>query len=163
MKTLLVLRHAKSSWTESGLDDHDRPLDPRGAHDAPAVGRRLVERGLVPDRVLSSTAVRAVSTAELVAATCGDALPIDALESLYLADPAAYLEAVRERGGEAERLLLVGHNPGLTALVTRLTGACERMPTAALAVVEFDVADWRQVAEGAPGDLVDVWRPKGLE
>lgn len=163
MKTLLVLRHAKSSWDDAGLKDHDRPLSPRGARDAPRMGRLLAERELVPDRILSSTAVRAVSTAELVAAACGTSPPIETLDSLYLAAPGDYLDAVRASAGDAERLMVVGHNPGLTTLVTVLTGACERMPTAALARIEFDVDRWTEVADGAPGRLVDLWRPEELD
>lgn len=163
MKTLLLLRHAKSSWDHADLKDHDRPLSPRGARDAPRIGRLLAERDLAPTRILTSTAVRAVSTAELVAAACGGSPPIETLEALYLAAPEAYMAAVRDHGGEADRLLLVGHNPGLTTLVTRLTGACEPMPTAALARVEFEAGAWGDVAAGAPGRLVDLWRPEELD
>jgi phosphohistidine phosphatase len=162
MKTLLVLRHAKSSWEDPGLKDHDRPLNPRGVHDAPRMGRLLVEEGLVPGRILSSTANRARSTAELAAGVMEDRPEIEESRELYLASPQEYLEVVAELGGDADPLLLVGHNPGITALVTVLTDVCEEMPTAALAAIELDIDDWEEIRGDGKGRLVGFWRPKEL-
>jgi len=162
MKTLLVLRHAKSSWEDPGLRDHDRPLNPRGVHDAPRMGRLLIEEGLVPERVLTSTANRARSTAELAAGVMEDRPDIEQVRELYLASPHEYLEVVAELGEDADPLMVVGHNPGVTALVTVLTGVCEEMPTAALAAVELDIDDWAEIAGKGRGRLIGFWRPKEL-
>ena len=122
MKTLLILRHAKSSWDDPGLRDHDRPLNRRGKRDAPRMGRLIADRDLIPDRIVSSTAVRARTTAALAAAEFDHDVEIETTRDLYGAHPDGYIEVAEERGGAAERLMVVGHNPGITALVSRLTG-----------------------------------------
>ena len=161
MRQLLLLRHAKSSWDHPELRDHERPLNRRGLRDAPRIGRLLAEREIVPEAILSSTAVRAVMTAELVAEACGFVGEIERVPELYGARPCAYVEAVRELGYDREPAMVVGHNPGLESLVELLSGESERMPTAALARVEFEIDDWRDfVGEG--GRLRDLWRPKEL-
>lgn len=162
MKTLLVLRHAKSSWDDPNLRDHDRPLNPRGVRDAPRMGRLLVEEDLVPDLVLSSTAVRAVATAELALGVMENAPKIETTRDLYHASPDTYLEVLAARADRAARPMVVGHNPGITALVTRLTGICEEMPTAALAAVELDIGSWDEIPSATGGRLVGFWRPKDL-
>ena len=162
MKTLLILRHAKSSWDHPGLRDHDRPLNPRGKRDAPRMGRLIAGRDLVPQRIVSSTALRARTTAALAAAEFDEEIEIETTRRLYGARPDGYIDIVEESGGEAERVMVVGHNPGITALVTRLTGAVEYMPTAALAVVELDIDDWAHLGRAEEGRLVAFWRPKAL-
>lgn len=162
MKTLLILRHAKSSWDHPGLRDHDRPLNPRGRRDAPRMGRFLAERDLVPDRIVSSTAVRARTTAELAAAEFGEDVEIETTFDLYGAPPDGYIEVAEAMGGAAERLMVVGHNPGITTLVWHLTGTGEYMPTAALAAVELDIDDWSELGSARRGRLVGFWRPKAL-
>ena len=162
MKTLLILRHAKSSWDHPGLRDHDRPLNPRGRRDAPRMGRFLVERDLVPERIVSSTAVRARTTAELAAGEFDSEVEIETTSDLYLASPDNYVDVVEAMGGAEERLMVVGHNPGITALVWHLTGDGEHMPTAALAAVELDIDDWPELGSARRGRLVGLWRPKAL-
>ena len=162
MKTLLILRHAKSSWDHPGLRDHDRPLNPRGRRDAPRMGRFLVERDLVPERIVSSTAVRARTTAELAAGEFDPEVEIETTSDLYLASPDNYVDVVEAMGGAEERLMVVGHNPGITALVWHLTGDGEHMPTAALAAVELDIDDWPELGSARRGRLVGFWRPKAL-
>ena len=162
MKALLILRHAKSSWDHPGLRDHDRPLNPRGRRDAPRMGRLLAERELVPDRIVSSTAVRARTTAELAAAEFGEEVEIETTYDLYGASPDGYIEVAEGMGGTAERLMLVGHNPGSTSLVWRLAGEGESMPTAALAAVELHIDDWSELGSARRGSLTGFWRPKAL-
>jgi phosphohistidine phosphatase len=162
VRTLLLLRHAKSSWDEPGLRDHDRPLNARGERTAPRMGRLLVEEELVPDLVLSSTAVRARRTAELVLEATGGEAEIAFVESLYLASPRAMLETVARRGGDAERVLIVAHNPGCAELVSHVADDDEDFPTAALARIDFDVRNWSDVELEAPSRLVGLWRPKEL-
>ena len=163
MKTLLVLRHAKSSWDDSGLKDHDRPLNPRGVHDAPRMGKLIVSEDLVPEAIISSTAARALATAELAAGVMPDAPEIETTRDLYMASPHTYLDVIADYGHGTNRLMVVGHNPGITALVTRLTGRLEEMPTAALAVIELDIEDWDEIQGVKRGRLVGFWRPKEID
>lgn len=162
MKTLLILRHAKSSWKQPALDDHDRPLSPRGARDAPRMGALLRRRGLTPDLIVSSTAVRARTTADQVAdrSGCGGGVRLD--RRLYLARPETIAAVAGDLGGGATRLLVVGHNPGLEELVARLTGAAEILPTAALAQVRLPIDAWSGLSTSTRGALVGLWRPREL-
>lgn len=163
MKTLLVLRHAKASPDDSSISDHDRPLTKRGLKAARRMGELLREQQLVPDHVLSSTAERARTTAELTAQESGYVAPVELLRELYLAEPPAYLEALRRVPAGAERVLVVGHNPGIEALLFRLTGATEHMPTGALAACELPIASWQDLRTETRGTLQNVWRPKEIE
>lgn len=160
MKTLLVLRHAKSSWKDVGVSDHERPLNKRGRRDAPRVGRLLVALKLIPDLTVTSSAVRALSTANEVVAGCGIADPVLVDSRLYLADPETIIDVVQSLGGDAERLLVVGHNPGCAELVGLLTGSSEEFPTAALAQVELSIDDWSELRGSTRGRLEMLWTPK---
>jgi phosphohistidine phosphatase len=160
MKSLLILRHAKSSWKNDALADHDRPLNRRGKHDAPEVGKRLRDEDLVPDAILSSTAKRARQTAEAAARESGFAGEIRLSPELYGGGPEAYLEAIRSLPGDVERALVVGHNPDLEELVEILTGESVRLPTAALAHVRLELQAWQDLNEEEPGKLVDLWTPR---
>jgi phosphohistidine phosphatase len=162
MKTLLILRHAKSSWKQEGLDDHERPLSKRGLKDAPRMGALLKEMDLVPDLILSSSARRARETAELVAEGCDYVGEIGGGRDLYAFDSIAYLEALSELSDEPGRVMLVGHNPGLEELLGQLTGDYARLPTAALAVVQLPIQRWAYLQEGIQGELLQVYRPKEL-
>lgn len=161
MKTLLILRHAKSSWDDDDLADHDRPLNKRGKRAAHRMGRLLDEEALWPDLILSSTAERAATTALLVTEAGGFGGEINYLRELYGAGPPDYIEAVTELGGVADCVMVVGHNPGLEMLVQELTGEWHRMPTATLVSVTFPIDDWSEL-ETAEGELAGVWRPKEL-
>jgi phosphohistidine phosphatase len=160
MKTLLLLRHAKSSWAEPGMPDHDRPLNERGKRAAPRVGQLVKAHGLRPDLILSSTARRARKTAEKVAHHCGYAGEIELSPALYQAQPADCLRSLQEVSDEHRCVLLVGHNPTLEELLAQLTGQPESLPTAALAVVEFPIDTWQELAAAPSGQLVHLWRPK---
>ena len=162
MKVLLILRHGKSSWKHPGLADHDRPLNKRGLRDAPRMGRLLREEDLVPDRIVSSTAVRARETARLAAGEAGHGAAVKHSRRLYLASVAEIIRVLGEVGGDASRLLLVGHNPGLEELAARLTGCAETLPTAALVQVELDLQSWSKFEESTPARLVNLWRPREL-
>jgi phosphohistidine phosphatase len=166
MKTLMLLRHAKSSWADEDLDDHDRPLDPRGEEAAPAMGRLMAEQGLVPELILSSTALRARATAELVASASGFTGEIRLSEELYLAPAGVLLDTVRlavcGAGDDVSRLLVIAHNPGLENLVAILSGRPERFPTAALAVFDLDIDSWNDLELGVATRLRGLWRPREL-
>jgi phosphohistidine phosphatase len=162
MKTLLILRHAKSGWDVPNIADHDRPLTERGKKDAERIGQLLLERGLVPDQMISSTAKRARKTASKVAKACQYAGEIETTNRLYLASPSQIIEVLRELDDQCDRVLMVAHNPGLEELLRQLTGQPEPMPTATLAQVSVDVASWQSLSIPSGGCLVQVWRPKEL-
>ena len=169
MKTLLLLRHAKSSWDSPGGRDFDRPLAPRGRRTAPLIGGHLRDRQLLPDLVLCSTARRARETYDLMVPAVGGAA-IQFEQALYLASPAMLLRLVQATPPAIERLLVVGHNPGLQQFAALLAGtgdaaARERVqakfPTAGLAVLTFPVAGWNEIAPGA-GRLESFVAPRDL-
>jgi len=162
MKTLLVLRHAKSSWSDPALDDHERPLSTRGQRDGPRMGELVRDCGLIPDVVISSDAVRARLTAEAVVAAAGCAGEILLDQRLYMASPADILSLLRTVPEEAETLMIVGHNPGLEELVAQLTGERQDLPTAALAQIVLPIDRWRDLKRPTRGRLVGHWRPKEL-
>jgi phosphohistidine phosphatase len=163
MKTLLVLRHAKADREEPLGSDHERTLTKKGAKAARKMGELLREKQRVPELVLSSTAERARSTAELAASEAGYRAKIELLPELYLAEPPAYLDALRRLGGDASRVLVVGHNPGIETLIFRLTGEAEHMPTAALAECELPIESWSQLISDVRGTLANVWRPREVD
>ena len=161
MKTLMLLRHAKSSWDETGLRDFDRPLASRGKRDAPRMGKALAERGPVPDLIISSPAARAKATVEAFVKAAGFNLAPQFEGSIYDAATGELMKLVRQLPDDRSTVLLVGHNPGFEDMVARLTGSYERMPTCALACIELPVDSWQAVEDGQ-GSLA--WRltPKQL-
>jgi len=160
MKTLLILRHAKSSWKDDSLPDHDRPLNKRGKHDAPLVGRLIRDEGLLPDLILSSTAKRACATVELVAEESGYEGDIEYIRELYAAGPEAFIESLAELPDKYDLVMVVGHNPGLEQLLEELTGEYQSLPTAALAQVVMPIQCWIELSNKADGKLVNIWRPR---
>ncbi|MDE0086971.1 MAG: histidine phosphatase family protein [Candidatus Poribacteria bacterium] len=162
MKTLLILRHAKSSWDNPQLSDYDRPLNKRGKRDAPRMGEHLREHGLIPDRILTSSAKRARKTATKVGKACGYPQKIKRLDRFYLAPPGVYIEKLQALSNKYERVMVVGHNPTMEQLVRHLTGQIERMPTAALAHIELPIQNWETFDFSTRGTLVNLWTPKTL-
>jgi phosphohistidine phosphatase len=132
MKTLLVLRHAKSSWNDPARDDHERPLNKRGRRDGPRMGELVREYGLLPDLVISSDAVRARLTAEAMAEAARYAGEVLLDQHLYLASPAEILSRLRAVRESAGTVMIVGHNPGLEEL--NLARGARFNPTAFQAV-----------------------------
>lgn len=163
MKTLLLLRHAKSSRSDPTLPDFDRPLNGRGKRAAPRMGELLQQEGLVPSRLVSSPAVRARDTAKRVARRCGYGKAIELQPELYHATAESICRVLRELWNDPARVLLVGHNPGLEELIEQLTGSPVRFPTAALAQVSLPIASWEELETTTEGVLVNLWRPRELE
>ena len=131
MKKIILIRHGKSGWDSPWLSDHDRPLAERGIIDVPQMARRLQERGLVPDLIVSSTALRAADTARLTAAVFGYPESAIVLEkSLYHASPEQLLDVICGQSEAVQTLVLVGHNPGLTELIQELGCRLDNLPTA---------------------------------
>jgi len=159
MLTLLILRHGKATPEEAG-SDRDRPLTASGERAATQVGQLLREEQWVLDRIVSSSARRATATARLVAAAAHFTGPVDELDELYLAEPRAYLAALRRLGGDARRVLVVGHNPGLEALALVLTGQATALPTAGLVVCSLPVARFADLSEQVRGKLTRQVHPK---
>jgi phosphohistidine phosphatase len=162
VKTLLILRHAKSSWKQPELPDHDRPLNKRGKKDAPRMGRLIHQLQLVPDLILSSTAVRARSTALAVAEACKNSAELRLLRDLYLAEPDDYAQVLATLDERYRSVMIVGHNPGLEDLVEALTGLHEILPTAALARVALPIDGWSEMSLDGSARLEQLWRPKEL-
>ena len=160
MKTLLIMRHAKSSWSAPGKSDFDRPLNERGRRTAPIMGQFIREKGFVPNLILSSTAARAKSTAELFADHSGYTGEIAFEKQFYLAHPDTYIEVLSWQDSPGA-IMVIGHNPGLEQLVYDLTGESESMPTAAIAHVDLPIDKWSEIIS-AQGELIDLWRPKEL-
>jgi phosphohistidine phosphatase len=164
LKNLLLFRHAKSSWADSALDDHERPLNGRGRRDAPRMGDLVRERKLLPDVIISSDALRARVTAEAVAETARVASKILLDPRLYHAAPGSIVAVLQDvPDAKARTVMIVGHNPGLEDLIARLTGEHHDMPTAALAQIGLPIVRWRDLTMSTDGTLVALWRPKELE
>lgn len=162
MKSLLLLRHAKSSWSQANLSDHDRPLNPRGQLAAPRMGQLLDDEGLLPDLILCSSAKRAQATAEKVVERSGYGGEVQICEDLYHAGSEVYFETLRALPDEVDRVLVIAHNPGLEELLDLLTGIAERMPTAALAHLALRVDTWGAFKKGIKAELLGFWRPREL-
>jgi phosphohistidine phosphatase len=161
MKTLLLLRHAKSSWDDSTLRDFDRPLADRGRRDAPRIGKALKKQGPPPNLIISSPAARARETIEAVVKAAGLAITPQFDEGIYGATSAELMKLIRRLPDSSNCAMLVGHNPTFEDLVSRLTGTQERMPTAALACIEFQVDRWADLEDGQ-GKLTSLLTPKQL-
>ncbi|HYT44326.1 MAG TPA: histidine phosphatase family protein [Methylomirabilota bacterium] len=162
MKSLLILRHAKSSWKHPELTDHDRPLNKRGKRDAPRIGEILRSEHLIPEAIISSTAARAHATAEAVAKASGYKGRIALNRSLYAAGPEAYLKVLHELSDHYKRVLVVGHNPGLEELLEMFTDETQIMPTCTLAHVKFSIDSWIELDYKTKGQLAGIWQSRDL-
>ena len=162
MKTLLILRHAKSSWNYPEFSDYDRPLNARGKRDAPRMGKHLREQGLIPDRILTSSAKRARRTANKVAKACGYTGKVKKVDAFYDSVPGVYYEILKALPDKYQRVMVVGHNPTMEQLVGYWTEQLRQMPTAALAHIEFPIRHWEALDLNTEGTLVNLWTPKTL-
>jgi len=160
VKTLILVRHAKSSWKHPHLPDRLRPLNKRGQRDAPMMGERLAKREVDPDMVASSPATRAMATAEAIAHEIGyPEEDIRADERLYGASAFELLEIIQELGDHLDHVMLVGHNPGLTDLVNDLGCDIDNVPTCGIVEFAFDIDFWAHVGDTDP-TCVDFDYPK---
>lgn len=144
MKSLTIVRHAKSSWKDTSLPDRDRPLNKRGERDAPRMGKRISEAGIRPSLIVSSPAVRAWTTAKIVAREIG--YPLEFLQredELYLASVNSILDVLVSQDAGFNSIMLFGHNPGLTDFANYLVpGLTNNLPTAGVVSVSFEQDDW---------------------
>jgi phosphohistidine phosphatase len=176
MKTVMLLRHAKSSWDEEGVSDHERPLAPRGRGAAPRMGAAMARRDLLPDAVMCSDATRAIQTLGLALSQwpsppAGDPAPIRFDRRIYEAEAADLVSLIQGLDAvfpDAQRVLLVGHNPTFEQTAGGLTGGgdpdaiarlTQKFPTAALAVLKTEATRWSDVAPGTAA-LIHFIRPE---
>lgn len=169
MKTLTLLRHAKSGWDDPVARDFDRPLNPKGQRAAAMVGRHMKALGLAFDHVVASPAARVVETLDHLVQGYGSELAPAWDKRIYLASPATLIDVVHDLPAGAGHVLLVGHNPGLEELVLQLaqSGALRdqvaiKFPTATLAEMTFEVKGWREVRAGN-ATLTRFVRPRDLD
>jgi phosphohistidine phosphatase len=159
MKTLFLMRHAKSSWDDATLADIERPLNERGKRSAPFMGALMRRLDMIPACIISSPADRACTTAKLAhdAGAFDAAVQID--ERVYEASANTLRQVISEVDDSCQTAMIVGHNPGMEGLIRYLTGQIEPMPTGAVAWVELDVDRWTKTDEGV-GTVRKVLRPK---
>ncbi len=163
MKTLTLVRHAKSSWNHPGLADFKRPLNKRGERDAPRMGNRLAARNIKPQIIVSSPAVRALTTAEVVASALGF-LPAEIItdDRIFHAYSDQLLDVIRDFDASLHHVMLVGHNPGLTDLVEQLAQAgILNIPTCGIVLLGFSVDRWQDVSDAA-GEMLLFDYPKNI-
>lgn len=148
MRTLYLLRHAKSSWDDPGLKDFDRPLNKRGLKAAPSVGAYMLKEKIRPDLVLSSPALRAKQTTHIVCEAAGLTSLINFDEQIYEASVQRLFKIVAGFEAGITTAMMVGHNPGFEELLAALTGESHRMPTAALACINLKIEKWSDLIGG---------------
>lgn len=159
MKTLYLLRHAKSSWNDSSLRDFDRPLNDRGRADAPVIGKHLDSENLSDPLLICSPALRTRETAQLVLLNASLHAEPRFDDRIYEASLRDLLQVVSEIDDTNQTAIVIGHNPGLEELLAFLTGETRPMPTCALAKIVFDVVSWKDV-KASDGTLESFVTPK---
>ena len=151
MKELFIIRHAKSSWSNSQLRDFDRPLNERGKAAAPDMGERLMKAGITPDVIISSPANRAITTARLIARKFENKIKIIEESELYHASTFLLLKIINRLPDKFEKVFLVGHNPGLTDFAEYLSNEqFGNLPTTAVVGIRFEIDSWK-IASGSTG------------
>jgi len=160
-KTLYLVRHAKSSWSDSSLSDRDRPLNKRGRRSAPDMGSRLAVKGHQPDLIISSPAKRALMTAKIIAKEVDyDTSEILTDESMYFSGSGGMLKMLEGVDDRYQKVMIVGHNPAMTSLLDSLCDASVyNMPTCAVAVIDYNMASWSEL-QSVDGNLLDYDFPK---
>ncbi len=163
-KQLLLIRHAKSDWNSTDLRDFDRPLNKRGYSNAPEMANRMVKKQIFPDLIISSPALRAITTATSFAENWGiDQSKIQQEHSIYEANFKSLLVLVNQLDNQFERVAMFGHNPGLTDLVNYLSDAnIYNMPTCSVVMIEFPFENWNEVSADT-GKVVLFDYPKSLD
>lgn len=158
-RSILLMRHAKSSWGDAGLPDHDRPLNQRGQAAAPTMGKLLQKQGLLPDIIYTSTALRARETTEAFVEASDFRGPVVVVPRLYLAEPATYFDLFTEVPDGVRRPMFVAHNPGIADLVEVLSGRFQEMCTAGVAHIGVGVAEISQIDKSTRGEFLGFLRP----
>ncbi|MBW6471959.1 MAG: histidine phosphatase family protein [Anaerolineaceae bacterium] len=160
MKTLLIMRHAKSSWKEQELPDHDRPLKKKGRKDVANMAKLIKKKALVPDLILSSTAIRAKETATLLMEKLNLKDRLELVEDFYMAEPETYIQKIATVPNKLEILLIVGHNPGLEGLVMTLGDKISSLPTGSIAKIYLFIDKWSELTTETAGEINKLWIPE---
>jgi phosphohistidine phosphatase len=163
MKTILLMRHGKGDWKDKDTKDRKRPLTKRGRRNAAQMGEFIKERELIPQIILTSPAVRAEETAKIFAESCGFQGEIRPVKDFYMAEADEYLKELRRLPDDVERVMVVGHNPGLESLIPLLTDQIESLPTSAIAYIVLTINSWKDLNKKTEAELVALWRPKEIE
>jgi len=162
MKTLLLMRHGKSSWKDDSISDHERPLKKRGRRDTKRIAEEIDKNDLYPHIILSSTAVRAKETAEILIDTLDFENRIIFSDQLYMAEPEDFIDVLSQLNDDYETVLVIGHNPGMEALIQIIEGDIECLPTAGLGHLVLAIDSWQDISLDTMGDLVGLWKPSDL-
>lgn len=162
MKTILLMRHAKSSWDGKVEDDRDRPISKRGRKNAGQIARLFKDNSLMPDLILASSAVRARQTAEVIMDELNFRGDVCFRNKLYMAEVEAYVHEIQSLDDANQLILVIGHSPSLDSLLQMLTDKVESLPTAAVASLSVLIDTWKDFNLESRCELNDLWRPKDL-
>jgi len=161
MKTLLLMRHGKSSWKDvKKNEDKLRPLTKKGEKEAKAMVEALEEKGLLPQAILTSTARRTRETANIFLSDCRGEITFMALDSLYLSEPPALIDALKTIQDRVDRVMVIGHNPGLEGLLQHLINKVESLSTASVAYLELPIEHWSDISLETAAVKWEKWVPK---
>ncbi|CAN5715737.1 histidine phosphatase family protein [soil metagenome] len=164
-KVLLILRHAKSSWKDKKVDDHDRPLNKRGRREAIKMGEHLKKMNMLPDAIISSSAQRAIETTRFLCRYSGYNNLVEVNFSLHRGGVDAYINALATVSNDKQKLLIIGHNPDLEELTGILINRTIRIPTCTLVQLKLSIENWKSIDLHCKfrSELADIWRPKKIE
>jgi phosphohistidine phosphatase len=159
-KTLLLMRHGKSSWKDKKIPDHERPLKKRGKAASAEIGKILRENELIPQAILSSPALRASETAEIVAKESGFPGKVTFIDSFYMAEPDVYIDYLKGLDDSLERVMIVSHNPGLEAFMQLLDGRLEALPTGSMVYLCLNINHWSDLSFESDAEMIGFWDPE---
>lgn len=162
MKKVFLMRHAKSSWKDANVPDHDRPVKKKGEKDVKAMAKMLKHKKHLPDLILCSSAERAKQTAVLFKKASSYEGKIEYNDKLYMAEVPDLIATLKESPKKAKSVMVIGHNPGLEALLQTLTGKVETLPTSSIAYISLPIEEWSEINSEVEGKLKKLWRPKDL-
>jgi phosphohistidine phosphatase len=159
-KTLLLMRHGKSSWKDKKIPDHERPLKKRGKAASAEIGKILRENELIPQAILSSPALRASETAEIVVKESGFPGKVTFIDSFYMAEPDVYIDYLKGLDDSLERVMIVSHNPGLEAFMQLLDGRLEALPTGSMVYLCLNINHWSDLSFESDAEMIGFWDPE---
>ena len=162
MKNLLLMRHAKSSWKDDSLPDHQRPLNKRGKHDAPRMGKHSQKQGVILDAILCSTALRARETAEGLLQEYTFEGEVEYFDDLYGADPETIISILNHLPDKVDTAMVVAHNPGLDYFLELVCDECGHITTACIAYIQYPLEHWIDLRPVTKGELLHLWSPREI-
>ncbi len=162
MKQVFLMRHAKSSWKDANIPDHDRPLKKKGEKDVKTMAKMLKHKKHLPDFILCSSAERAKQTAVIFKKASSFEGKLEYNDKLYMAEVPDLIDAIKNAPKSAKSIMIIGHNPGLEALLQTLTGKVETLPTSSIAYISIPIEKWSELTNEVEGKLKKLWLPKDL-